>query len=457
MGWALASGGRWDDTVPAFIDTQGTLTGGEFRRLVDDQALQFSALGYTDGVLAPIEMTLSRKAIISLFALWHAGATPCPLNPRWTDGQVEAALSAIGCASGHLIIPGISAHSVEAPPHPASDLAAVIFTSGSTGVPKAVGLRESALLASAAQVCRRVGFDDSSRWLLSLPAYHVGGLGVLVRSAMMGAPIVLPDPNASLASSLNGLEITHLSLVSTQLYRLLREEPGTDTLSRCRAVVLGGGPTPGALIDEALEADIPLYNSFGMTETASMVCCTEEGADAESLRSAGRPLEENTIRISDGDDILVQGPTLFAGYLQQDGSLDSPLDGDRFFRTGDLGYLDAEGRLHITGRSDNRFVCGGENIQPETIEAALLECTGVEMAVVLPVDDPEYGKIPVAILSIRDDSPVGDWGIVPELRARLSGIEMPRGYHLWPKYLQFSGPKPGRADLAAWLASQPGR
>jgi O-succinylbenzoic acid--CoA ligase len=184
-----------------------------------------------------------------------------------------------------------------------------------------------------------------------------------------------------------------------------------------------------------------------MTETASMIACTAVGDSIEHLQTSGRPLVEGTVSVSDEGEILVRGDTLFQGYLQPDGSLDLPLTGEGWFATGDLGFIDDDGYLHVTGRRDNMFVSGGENIQPEEIERQLCRADGVEEAVVVAVDDVEWGAKAVAFVRMAGGRALNAQQLDLELREALPAYMVPKTFLPWPEDLAETGIKPSRAEL----------
>jgi O-succinylbenzoic acid--CoA ligase len=237
------------------------------------------------------------------------------------------------------------------------------------------------------------------------------------------------------------LGATHASLVATQLQRLLREGAVPASL---RAVLLGGGPMPEMLLDAATEAELPVHTSYGMTEASSQVTTTPPGATREALRTSGRVLPYRELRISEGGEILVRGQTLFQGYLEG-GELRDPTDAEGWFHTGDLGALDADGSLTVLGRLDNMFVSGGENVQPEEIEAALKRLPGVEEAVVVPFPDAEFGHRPAAF--VRTDDAVQNGELAEGLASLLPRFMIPLAFHPWPEAAS-GGVKPDRALLA---------
>ncbi len=325
--------------------------------------------------------------------------------------------------------------------------ALVVFSSGSSGDPKAAVLSAGNMLSGARAANRLLELDARSRWLLSLPLYHVSGLSIVFRCLLASAAMVLPEEGEELGDVLIRHAPTHVSLVATQLYRLLRDDASAAALARCKAVVMGGGPTPESLVREAVARGIKLVMSYGMTETAAMICCTRPGDAMERLLSSGKPLVDGSVSISSEGEILVRGDQLFLGYLQPDGSLHRPLTDEGWFRTGDLGRFDDAGYLHVTGRRDNMFISGGENIQPEEIEQALRNIEGVEEAIVVPVDDAEWGRRPVAFVRMEEGRALDAAAVEKDLRETLPGHKIPRAIRPWPADLAQPGLKPARRDF----------
>jgi O-succinylbenzoic acid--CoA ligase len=314
----------------------------------------------------------------------------------------------------------------------------IIFTSGSTGVPKAAlhtfGNHYHSALGSNANIALLPG----DRWLHSLPMYHVGGLSILFRCLLAAATVALPLPGTSLGESIASLGATHVSLVSTQLSKLLRE---SADLGGLEAVLMGGGPVPPSLVGEALARGLPLHTSYGLTEMASQVTTTPPDASIEELSTAGRVLPHREVSISENGEILVRGETLFAGYAEGE-KLDRPVDAEDWFHTRDLGELDESGYLRVGGRMDNLFISGGENVQPEEIEDALCRLEGVDEAVVVPVSDEEFGARPVAFVRVNDAEPRD---LARALEPFLPRFKIPISFHPWPE----EAPRGMKADRAA--------
>ena len=227
------------------------------------------------------------------------------------------------------------------------DVAVVVSTSGTTGVPKGAMLTASALTASAEATHRRLG--GPGRWLLALPAYHVAGLQVLVRSVIADTTPVAVSAGfdgAELASAVASLGSgrRYASLVAAQLDKALRDPVATGALASLDAVLIGGGPMPAGVAERASAAGISVVRTYGMSETAGG--CVYDGVPLDGVR----------VRIDDGR-VVLGGATLAKGYR-------NPVEPDPFaepgwFRTDDIGTVDDSGVLRVLGRVDDAISTGG--------------------------------------------------------------------------------------------------
>jgi O-succinylbenzoic acid--CoA ligase len=214
------------------------------------------------------------------------------------------------------------------------------------------------------------------------------------------------------ASTLVSGGIGVLSLVPTQLIRLL--DAGAD-LSAPRAILIGGGPVPEGALHRALDQGATVVQTYGMTETCSQVT-TLAPADAErKVGSAGRPLLTSHVRIEDGE-ILVQGPTVSRGAIDPDGWL----------HTGDLGHIDDEGFLYVTGRRSEVIVSGGENVMPAEVEAVLISHHAVADAAVVGRPDPEWQEAVCALVVLADGARAGEEELREHCAASLVRHKVPK-------------------------------
>jgi O-succinylbenzoic acid--CoA ligase len=440
----------------ALVGARGTTSYRELDRMVSVAALRLG--GLEPGSRVALHLQRDERYVALVLALIRAGHVVCPISDRLPPQGVAKLLGRAACSAlisedeQLLRTAGTGLHRLspeallreggqraEPADIPQGRPATIIFTSGSTGAPKAAlhafGNHYHSALGSNANIALRPG----DTWLHSLPLYHVGGLSILFRCLLAGATVALPESGTSIGESIVGLGATHVSLVSTQLSRLLRE---SADLGGLQAVLMGGGPVPPSLVDEAIACGLPLHPSYGLTEMASQVTTTPPGASPEQLRTAGRALPYREVSISERGEILVRGETLFAGYVDGEES-DRPLDEEGWFHTRDLGELDESGYLRVGGRLDNLFISGGENVQPEEIEKALCRLNGVDEAVVVPVPDEEFGARPVAFVRINDAEPRD---LARELEPVLPRFQIPVSFHTLPEEAR-RGMKADRAAL----------
>jgi o-succinylbenzoate---CoA ligase len=439
----------------ALIGARGVTSYEELDRLVSAAAVRLGEL--EAGSRVALYLQRDERYVALLLALIRAGHVACPLSDRVPSRGVAPLLERAACsalisddeellrtAGANLLRPKPedllreSQQFAELADIPLGRPATIIFTSGSTGVPKAAlhtfGNHYHSALGSNANIALMPG----DRWLHSLPLYHVGGLSILFRCLLAGATVALPQQGTPPGEAIAGFGATHVSLVSTQLLRLLREDADPGGLE---AVLMGGGPIPASLVDEAVARGLPVHTSYGLTEMASQVTTTPPGVSLEELRTAGRVLPHREVAISGSGEILVRGQTLFAGYVEGE-RLDRPLDAEGWFHTGDLGELDDNSYLRVRGRMDNLFVSGGENVQPEEIEEALCRLEGIVEVVVVPVPDEEFGARPVAFIRTDDLEP-GD--LAHELEPVLPRFKIPISFHPWPE----EAPRGMKVDRAA--------
>ncbi len=302
-------------------------------------------LPFNPGDLISYPCPITIDALSFFFAVLRKKASIFPLNPTFPQGYVD-----------------------HPPKIPFQEPAVVVLTSGSTSTPKKALISLKSLIENAKRVIPALNLQPQDHWKLSLPLHHVSGIGILLRSVIAGACLVLDeDPS----------KITHISMVPTQLYRNQISYPNL------KALLLGGAPLPSSI------ASLPIYRTYGLTEMGSAVTINEV------------TLPDQKIKLAPDGEILVKGPSCFEGYLNEDG-IDRPFDTQGWFHTKDLGEITLQG-LEIIGRKDFQFISGGENIQPEEIEKELRLFPSIEEAVVVAQEDAEFGQIPIAF--IQSNSP----------------------------------------------------
>lgn len=313
---------------------------------------------------------------------------------------------------------------------------ALVCTSGTTGAPKAVELTSAAFEAGAAASLQRLGVAADDRWLAAMPMCHVGGLSIAVRAALAGMTIVQHDgfDAARVDRSLRHDGIAFVSLVPTMLARVLDAGGDTPYPASLKAVVLGGGRLPPALVARAARIGLPLVATYGMTETAAMVTTSLPGDAVRHPGSAGHPLDGVAVRIdapgADGvGEIVVRGAQVCRGYFR-DAARTARTLRDGWLHSGDLGRIDADGRLWVEVRRTDLIVTGGENVIPEEVEEVLAAHPDVAEAAVYGEADDEWGQQVVAAVVPRRDGAVEPEALRAWCRERLAGFKVPRRVRL---------------------------
>lgn len=381
--WLERAATRRPDTLAIEAVGGGRLSYAELRDEVERSAARVHRAA---GHGAAVELRgAGTEFAIGLHAALRAGVAAVPIDPRLGPEELSRRRVA-----DQLPYPGV---------------ATVMFTSGTTSAPKPVHLTLRNWEANAVGSALALGLDQRERWLCVMPLAHVGGLSILLRSTLYATSVVVHerfDTEAVLGELMNPeREITLVSLVPTMLARLL--DAGLEHPPRLRWALLGGGPIPAPLLERAARAGVPVAPSYGMTEGCSQIA------------TFGLPLHGVELRFDD-DQIVARGPNFAANTLDEDGWL----------RTGDLGELDATGRLRVIGRRSDTIVTGGENVAPAEVEAVLLEHPAVADAGVFARPDDEWGERVVATVVKRGGVSVTAAELQEFVGARLARFKVPK-------------------------------
>ncbi len=426
----------------AIINNQTTLTYRQLHEQIEKKQLDYHKRGIRRTTKIALQTNNSLDDIVCLFALWRIGAVACLLSPRTPQAQIKKQIIELKSLPPLLLKRGLGkfknnkAQMIFQLNSPAT----IMLTSGSCGDPKAVVHTIGNHYFSALGSNQNIPVATTDRWLLSLALYHVSGLSILWRCALAGASIVIHDPTENIIESIKKFNVTHVSMVPTQLIRALNNTAHIKTLQKLKAILLGGGPIAQELIESAHRLKLPVFLTYGLTEMASQV------ATSQSINGKIRTLKYRQLKTASDGEILVGGATLFKGYLKN-GKIVRPLDANGCFHTGDLGRIDRTQGLQVLGRKDNMFISGGENIYPEEIEKALLGSGVVEQAVVVPVKNALFGYRPVAFVKIN--------GSLRQLKDHLTktlpAFKIPDSFYDFPDEYCQKGIKPNRQALKSAL------
>ena len=408
----------------AVVDDHERLTYAELEARARRAAGALAQRGVKQGDHVALALPAGAHFCAALHACLLLGAVAVPIDLRLAGEERRARART---AKIHVEEPP-EGPAIEAIHHPdPAEVAALMHTSGTTAAPKPVSLSYGNWLASALGSAVALGLDQAERWLCPLPLAHVGGLSILLRSAVYATTAVVhsrfePDRvNAALAGPT--APATMISLVATMLDRLL--DAGLREPPALRWVLLGGGPIPSSLLVRARAQGVPVAPTYGMTEACSQIA------------TFGWPLPGVELRISARGEVCVRGPIVSRPALAPDGWL----------HTGDLGALDAGGRLSLRGRLSEVIVTGGENVAPVEVEEVLLAHPAVAEAAVYGRPDPEWGEAVIAAVVLRDGLAVEPEELKLHCAQRLARFKVPKQFKFTQRLPRTASGKLARREL----------
>ncbi len=439
--FSLRSAARERGAAPAIVTATSVITFAELWQRARAVARELAATTERSrpvAVVAPLRI----ETLLAIHALVALGTPLVPIHPRLTAAERRVVLELSGAttildetwapsaSSAGSLSPGVDGDREDDHLPPLADdeaPLAILFTSGSSGAPKGVELSRRAFAAAARASAANLRWEPADRWLLCMPLGHVGGLSVVLRCLEAQIPIVVSPWTGSVAALLadiEALEVTLLSLVPTMLARIFEEAPAYRFPARVRAVLLGGDAANASLLATAAARNVPVVTTYGMTETCSQISTSTPGESPSVDAGTGRPLPGTEVRI-EGGVIQVRGPTLFTRYVPAERH-PSPFAEDGWFATGDLGRIDAAGRLHVTGRRSDLVITGGENVDPREVELALESCVGVSAACVFAIPDATWGELVGAAIVLEAGASTTVAAVSREVRTRLARHKWPR-------------------------------
>lgn len=408
----------------------------------------------------------SPEFIISVLSLWKLGAVPVPLNLLATNEELLkiidlSGISTIISTNSYLLkLQNIKSdysknfsilqctidtltvrkESSKKDIHRESNSeininneAVVIFTSGATGEPKGVVHTFHSLLSSINNGNEILNHQSGNRWLASLPFYHIGGFQIICRALFYKTSVIIPNSlqTEAISEAITEFKPTHASFVSTQLKRLIDNKVKPNIELQCS--LIGGGFIDKKLLLDAKESGWHPVKVYGSSETASFVCALDENDVELKGDSAGNPVGSNQIKIVDKyevecssnteGEIVIKSDSLFKYYLNSESETKNRLKQDSYF-TDDLGYIDDEGFLFITGRKNEMIVTGGKNVNPIEVENTIMKYPGIIEVAVFPIDDIEWGEIVCAaiVASVKVDTE----DLIDLLKKELSSYKVPK-------------------------------
>ncbi|MBS3987029.1 MAG: o-succinylbenzoate--CoA ligase [Erysipelothrix sp.] len=315
----------------------------------------------------------------------------------------------------------------------------IIYTSGTTGNPKGVMLTYGNHWWSAVASALNLGLHNNDCWLLCVPVFHVSGLSILMRSVIYGISVDIHeafDP-VKVNKAIKHNQISIISVVGVMLTRMLGELIDLSYPDTLRCVLLGGGSVPQSLLQQSKKGNIPVFQTYGMTETASQIATLGPDYLTSKLGSAGKALFPAQLKIIKDEkeqgagevgEIVVKGPNVTKGYYGNQQETSKTIK-DGWLYTGDMGYKDEDGFLYVLDRRSDLIISGGENVYPAEIESVILMHPAVEDAGVAGRYDEKWGKAAVAFVKVKGNQKVTEEELREFCRMKLAGYKVPAAFN----------------------------
>ncbi|KUP06351.1 O-succinylbenzoic acid--CoA ligase [Bacillus coahuilensis m2-6] len=420
---------------PAITYEEQTLTFFELYERVSQTAGKLAKLGVKQGEHIGVLSKNQLDFAILLYSLQHIGAISVLINTRLSAAEINFQLTeakinrmildhAFLQYRDQLEVPTVLFSELDQTEEnnlfkemdyfQMEDVCSMMFTSGTTGNPKAVQQSYQNHWWSAIGSALNLGLSEKDTWMCAVPLFHISGYSILIKSMVYGMHVRLyhqfnpSQINQDIVEEKGSI----LSVVTTMATQLLDEIRESSYPSSFRCMLLGGGPAPLSILEACKRKNIPVYQTYGMTETASQIVTLAPEDSMRKLGSAGKPLFPCEVKIMKDNnqalpfeegEICVKGPNVTKGYYFHPKANEESFVGDWFY-TGDIGLMDEEGYLYILDRRSDLIISGGENIYPAEIENVLIQHPNIEDAGVVGMKNNRWGEVPVAYVKATNIS-----------------------------------------------------
>ncbi|MFI6953630.1 FadD3 family acyl-CoA ligase [Nocardia sp. NPDC050408] len=435
-------------SAEAVVDGSLRLSFTELADRVRRAAGAFTAAGVGAGDRVAIWAPNSAEWIIAAFGLLSAGGVLVPVNTRFTAEEADDIVRRSGAKlllvqqgflgvdyTGPDGVPVIDMKSdflSSGAPYErrvrGTDIADIIYTSGTTGKPKGVMMNHLQTLRLYAEWCELADLREGDRYLIVNPFFHTFGYKAGIIASLIRGATILPVPVFHVDRVLELVERERVTMLPgpPTLYHSLLEAKDRYELSSLRAAVTGAADIPVELIRRVHE-ELPfrsIMTGYGLTEAGTATASRPGDTFEQIATTVGTACDGVEVHIADDGEVLVRGYSVMQGYLDDPEATAAAIDPEGWLHTGDLGSLDADGRLRIIGRKKDMFIVGGFNAYPAEIEGVLLQHPAVAQVAVVGVPDERLGQVGKAFVVTID--PISEQELIVWVKTRMAGYKVPR-------------------------------
>ncbi|MGW6928838.1 FadD3 family acyl-CoA ligase [Lentzea sp. NPDC054927] len=446
----------------ALVDGKVRLTFPELRAAVHDTGRALVGMGVQPGDRVALCAPNSHHWVIAALGALHAGAALVPINTRFTAVETLDVLHR--SAARVLIVEGeflgrdrlaelraLSPDLPEAVRLPVEWIAAaarlpeispeqlcdVMFTSGTTGRSKGAmsAHRQSLGVAAAWAACGELTSAD--RYLIVNPFFHTFGYKAGILACLLSGATIVPQPVFDVVETMRLIERERITVLPgpPTIFQSLLDHPerGSFDLSSLRLAVTGAAVVPVALIERMrAELSLTVLTAYGLTEAVVATMCRPGDSPETVAHTCGAPMADFELRLGEQDEVLLRGPNVMLGYLDDPEATAAAIDADGWLHTGDVGRIDDRGYLSITDRLKDMYICGGFNVYPAEIEQALARLPGVAESAVVGVFDERLGEVGVAHIVTSPGLSLTSDEVIAFCRERLANYKVPRAVEFHP-------------------------